>query len=43
MTLTQTINSYFSVLIITIFGAAASLLIIHIANADVSAYAMASL
>lgn len=32
--MTYTINSYFAVLIITIFGAGAALLIIHVANSD---------
>ncbi len=38
--LTQKINSYFAILIITIFGAFAALCIIRIANADAPVFAL---
>ncbi len=38
--MTEKINTYFAVLLITIAGAGASLLIIHVANADLSMYAV---
>lgn len=33
-TLTRRINTYFAVLILTIFGSGASLIIMHVANAN---------
>ncbi len=38
--LKEKINSYFAVLLITIAGAGATLLIVHVANADTSAIAI---
>lgn len=40
-TLTRRINTYFAVLILTIFGSGASLIIIHIANANVDSLTQA--
>ncbi|HUQ30297.1 MAG TPA: hypothetical protein VM103_02130 [Candidatus Paceibacterota bacterium] len=34
MTATKRVNTYFAMLLVTICGAAATLLIVHIANAD---------
>ncbi|MHB8660344.1 MAG: hypothetical protein ACYC75_00170 [Minisyncoccota bacterium] len=38
----EKINSYFAVLIITITGAAAALIIIHVANQDASSFELMS-
>ena len=38
--LKEKINSYFAVLLITIAGSGATLLIVHVANADTSAIAI---
>lgn len=40
--MTATINTYFAILIVTIAGAAATLLIVHVANANVSNFALGS-
>ncbi len=41
-TLTRRINTYFAVLILTIFGAGASLIIIHVANNSAVAAALSA-